>query len=195
MPIDVEKVLGYVKDLKTLVGLTEKDAETLVKYRDVALKWRDDVVKMFYDTLFSYPPTASVFMEGERKAREETLRRWYERLFEGNFDDDFWIWQWYVGVVHIKRKIYNRYMLAMMGRVQAAFAERAFSELPLEQAMELAFAFKRVTDVIAGIIAEGYHLTYIESLEAIAGVKPAIAERMMKLHIEKVLREFGGRGR
>lgn len=185
-----EKILSYVEDLKTLTGFGEEDAETLRNYKDVALKWGPDIVKEFYDTLFSYPPTAAVFKPGERAEREKTLREWYEKLFEGNYDEAFWLWQWYVGVVHIKRKIYNRYMLAMMSRVQQVFLRKALEELPHDEAVRLCLAFKRLTDVIAGIIAEGYHLTYIESLEAVAGINPALAERMMKLHIERALEKY-----
>ncbi len=191
--VEKEEVLRYVEDLIRLTGFSEKDGETLAKYRDVALKWANDVVKEFYDTLFSYEPTAKVFREGERPLREKTLREWYERLFDGKYDDSFWLWQWYVGIIHIKRKVYNRYMLAMMGRVQLAFLRKALSELPPDEAIELCTAFKRLTDVIAGLIAESYHLTYIYSLEAVAGIKPALAEKMMSLHLNRELEKYAPR--
>ncbi len=185
-----EKILSYVEDLKVLTGFRDTDCDTLRRYRDVALRWGPSIVKEFYDTLFSYPPTASVFRPGERARRERALGEWYGRLFEGECGEDFWLWQWYVGVVHIKRKIYNRYMLAMTSRLQQIFLEKALGELPRHEAVRLYTAFKRLTDVIAGIIAEGYHLTYIESLEAVAGINPVLAERMMRIHIERALEKY-----
>ncbi len=159
-----EEVLSYVDDLKFLTGLSKEDLEILKKHKDIALQWTDDLVKSFYDTLFAYEPTASVFKEGERKEREKTLSEWYRGLFE-EADKNFFIWQWYVGIVHIKRKVYNRYMLGMISKVQQIFMDKAIQNLPMEEALELYRAFKKITDVIAGIIAESYHQTYVESLQ------------------------------
>lgn len=44
--------------------------------------WVDQVVQGFYDTLFAHPPTRAIFREGERPAREKTLRDWYLRTVE-----------------------------------------------------------------------------------------------------------------
>ncbi len=187
--VSKEEVLKYTEDLKFLTGLSSNDLEILKKYKDIALQWTDDLVKSFYDILFSYEPTASIFREGEREERENTLKDWYRRLFE-EINSDFWIWQWYVGIVHIKRKVYNRYMLGMLSRIQQMFLDKAVQNLPIEEALELYRAFKKATDVIAGVIAEGYHLTYVESLQTVAGVDKQFVGKIMKLHLDKAMKEF-----
>jgi hypothetical protein len=107
-----------LQDLITLTGLSEQDYQVLSEYADITQKWADEIVKEFYDTLFGHKPTSEVFREGERPDREVTLRNWYLEVTSGKISSDFWRRQWLVGLVHIPRKVSNRFMFGMMSRAQ-----------------------------------------------------------------------------
>ncbi|MCB0226164.1 MAG: hypothetical protein KDI02_20915, partial [Anaerolineae bacterium] len=47
--------------ITTLTGLTQADFDLLRQAAPQALQWGDDIVKMFYDTLYEHPRTAAVF--------------------------------------------------------------------------------------------------------------------------------------
>jgi hypothetical protein len=51
-------------------------------------------------------------------------------------------------------------MLGMMHRTQQFFLDKCLATFDQEEALSIFEAFKRVTDVAAGIIAEGYHTPY-----------------------------------
>jgi len=176
-----------LQDLITLTGLSEQDYQVLSEYADITQKWADEIVKEFYDTLFGYKPTAGVFREGERPDREVTLRNWYLEVTSGKISSDFWRHQWLVGLVHIPRKVSNPFMFGMMSRVQQIFLRKCLEAFEPLQAERIYNAFKRLTDVVAGLIAEGYYLNYIEAMEHVGGIRMALVQRMIDVEITQKL--------
>lgn len=140
--------------------------------------------------MFAYEPTSAVFREGERPAREKTLRDWYLETARGSITPEWWRRQWVVGLVHIPRKVTNPFMLAMMSRLQQFFLHKCLEEMPAAEAEKVYGAFKRVTDIVAGLIAEGYFANYIAAMERSAGFKKALITRMMDVEINKMLQEI-----
>jgi hypothetical protein len=148
------------QSLIDLTELSDQDRLILSRTADKTQLWVDEFVKMFYDTLFGYPPTSARFREGERPVREKTIRNWYLQVVRGDFGEDFWEAQWRVGQAHIERQIHNSYMQGMMHRSQQFFLAKCLAAYEEEEAVQIYTAFKRVTDVAAGIIADGYHTAY-----------------------------------
>ncbi len=173
-----------------LTGVTEEDFAVLSETAHITQQWVDEFAQAFYDILFAYKPTAAVFKDGERPAREASLKEWYLQVTSGDIANrKFWNHQWYVGIIHIPRKITNPYMFGMMSRVQQLFLHRCLQECELEQAEAAFLAFKRVTDVIAALIAESYHINYMDAMEKVAGLRPALVERMMALQVDNMVEE------
>ncbi|BDR92904.1 protoglobin domain-containing protein [Vulcanisaeta souniana] len=84
---------------------SDYDAQVITKFKPILTSITEDVVKNFYDILFSYEPTAAVFQPDERPLREKTLRDWWIRTLNGPFNEDYWLWQAYVGVIHYRRNV------------------------------------------------------------------------------------------
>jgi hypothetical protein len=178
-----------LKDLKEIVKINDEDAKVLKETAGVSRNWADVICQDFYETLYGYAPTAHVFKEGERPAREKTLVDWYERVISGNYDDKFWQWQWMVGLIHIMRGVHNHYVMGMMNRVQILFLKMSLSDLGPEQGVKAYNAFKRVTDVIAGLIVEGYRLQYLEAVNQASGMEKALIDRMVSLEVGRMVQE------
>ncbi|AUI68661.1 protoglobin domain-containing protein [Beggiatoa leptomitoformis] len=176
-----------LKDMTTLTGLSQQDYDILRKYAPQLEQWADGLVKVFYDTLYAYEPTAAVFKDDERKTREGTLKAWYLAVICGNYDVHFWRQQWAVGLIHIAKRVTNPYMFGMTSRLQQVFLGKCLRTFELDEAERVYSAFKRMTDTIAGIIAEGYFTNYIEAMENVGGFKLSLLQRMMELEINKKL--------
>ena len=170
-----------------LTGYTEQDARILAETYETTAPWAPHLAKVFYDTLFAYPPTAAVFRPGERPAREKTLQDWYRRVVRGEIDDAFWLWQWRVGLIHIPRRVTNDFMLGMMSRVQQAFLQLCLEHFPHQRAIEVFLAFKRVTDVVAGLIAEGYMRGHQLAMRELLGFRQELLDRMMDMEVETLV--------
>ena len=182
----MEQVLN---DLIRLTGYSDKDPQTLRDVADTTQAWMEEITQAFYDTLYGYSSTAVVFKEGERPSREDTLRNWYHYVSQGKIDENFWHWQWYVGLVHIPRGITNPFMLGMMSRVQQHFQTKCRQAFEPEQADAVFQAFKRITDVIAGLIAEGYFQSYLEAVQRTSGQSRVLIDRMVGFAVEEMLAE------
>lgn len=183
----MEELLNY---LTTLTQFSEKDLAVLQQHSSLTSQWADEAVKLFYDTLFGYEPTAKVFRENERPAREKTLRDWYLQVVSGQLPADWWRRQWLIGLVHIPRKIINPFMFGAMSLLQQFFLEKCLQTMPPEEAKTVFLAFKRVTDITAGLISEGYFDNYIDAMESSAGFRRSLIERMMEVELNKKLQEM-----
>lgn len=179
-----------LQDLITLAGVTEQDYQTLQETAPTTQAWAEEFTQAFYDTLYGYAPTSHVFHEGERPERENTLTTWYQEITSGNIDINFWRRQWIVGLVHIPRRVTDPFMIGMMSRVQQLFLKKCIETFELERALALFGAFKRVSDVVAGLIAEGYFLSYVEATERMTGQSRALTERLVALEISKMTEEM-----
>jgi hypothetical protein len=149
-----------IQSLIDLTGISDQDCVILKNSADQTQEWADEFVKMFYDILFDYTPTKALFKEGERVQREKTIRNWYLQVTRGELNDQFWRTQLQVGQRHVERQILNAYMLGMMHQAQQFFLDKCLAAFGPENGLKIFNAFKRVTDVAAGIIAEGYHTPY-----------------------------------
>ncbi len=180
------------EQLQLLTGYSEADAQLLAKHAPTTTPWIGEFVNAFYETLFAYEPTRKVFKDNERGDREVTTTRWFEQMLSGSHDDAFWQNQWVVGILHILRAVPNAFMLGMMSRVQQLFLEKVITALSQEEAMALYLAFKRSTDVVAGLIAESYFYTYVESMESVVGMNPTLVQRILHAEVGKRLQKARG---
>ncbi|NPA31225.1 MAG: globin [Chloroflexi bacterium] len=176
-----------LESLIELTGYTPQDAQTLSETYPITSQWADEFAKAFYDVLFAYPPTAAVFRPGERPAREQTLKDWYLRVARGDIDEKFWLWQWRVGLIHIPRRVPNDYMLGMMSRVQQLFLQKCMAAWEPEQATRVFLAFKRVTDVVAGLIAEGYMRGHQLAMKELLGFRQELLDRLMEMEVDTLV--------
>jgi hypothetical protein len=149
-----------MQSLIDLIGVSDEDCLVLKTAAPQTGLWADEYVKMFYETLFAYAPTQALFHEGERQQREKTIRDWYCQVVNGEIGEQFWQQQHQVGQKHVGRGIMNSYMVGMMHRTQQFFLEKCVAAFGTEEAVKVYSAFKRVTDMACGIIAEGYHTPY-----------------------------------
>lgn len=170
------KLEQTVRDLIALNGFSDRDPALLQTHYDQTSRWVDEITKVFYDLLYGYEPTARVFEEGERSAREQTLRDWYLEVVTGKVSSEWWRRQWFVGLVHIKRKVPNAFMIGAMSRIQQVFLANCLKEMPIDTAEAVYGAFKRLTDVVVGLIAEGYFENYFIALERTVGFKRSLVQ-------------------
>jgi hypothetical protein len=182
----MQEVLNHIIALS---GISEQDGRNLKEVAPKTQKWVNAVVKEFYDTLYAYEPTANVFQPGERPRLEKTLHDWYMLVTSGVLDDNFWKHMWFVGLVHIKRRVSNAYVLSMMSRIQLLFLKQCMKEFDAAKAERVFSSFKRVLDAVGTLIAEGYLMSYIEGLESVLGFNKALSQQMLDLEIDKKIAE------
>lgn len=166
--------------------LTAEDQATFERHRDFLLGIEDDLVSIFYDTLYAHPPTAAVFEEGERPDREQTLRDWWQRTVGKPLDDSYWRWMALVGIVHIRRGVRNPMMISIVNVVSDAVYDKAAEALDEQEAEALRVAFGHLASTLTSIISEAYTLSYIGALENLAGLDPKLTKRMLDIEVRQL---------
>jgi len=171
-----------MEDMAQEARFRPEDHQVLLKHKDRLLALTDELVKAFYDTLFATPSTRKVFHEGERPEREKTLRDWWQRTIEGPVDEDYWAWQAYVGLIHVKRVVTNPMMLGQ------AFMIEDLVRTHLDDP-EVAGAMRRLMATVAAIIAYGYERAQLLSVEESTGMGQELIRTNTRLGVERLLEE------
>ncbi|MEY8689275.1 MAG: protoglobin domain-containing protein [Leptothrix sp. (in: b-proteobacteria)] len=171
---------------------SDKDSALLLRFKDQLLSLEDEVVKGFYDEIEENPHMSNLISaNGSRADREKTLRRFWQRTFNGNHDASFWAWQSLVGIVHIKVGVKNPMMMGMWQWIVSWLRERLTvdivgDEQTLKQVMA---SVERLALTAQVITAESYLLNYLETVVRLTGFKPALLQRMFDMEINTVLAE------
>ncbi|MET7401270.1 protoglobin domain-containing protein [Dactylosporangium sp. NPDC005572] len=182
-----------------------EDGALIYKYRDVLMSLQPAFVDGFYSHVYSHPPTAAIFRDGERPEREATLANWWLRTVNGPLDDDYFAWMAMVGLVHVVRGVTNPMMLAMTDYIVLFVFEHLpalaagtasvgnHSDSPLEAAQasaevfELSSAFFRLSATVGAVIAHGYDEAVASAMFNIAGMQKALLERLRDQEVSAAL--------
>lgn len=181
-----------VEDLVPQSLISDEDRAVVAAHRDFLLGLEDRLVHVFYDTLYAHGPTVAVFVEGERPAREETLRRWWQATVTGDLGARYLTWMALVGVIHIRRKVTNPMMLSMFHVVGDEVHAAALDALEAAEAERLRLAFSHITATVSAVISESYTKGYLRALQDLAGLDPKLVDRMLQIEV-RTLEEEGRR--
>jgi hypothetical protein len=170
--------------------LGEEDIAVIRKHKEFILNHADGIIIDFYDTLFGNTETKAIFYEGERSIREKSLKVWFEKTVNGKFDLDYWAWQTFVGILHVKRKVKNNMMIAMMGRVSDLISTTAISKLETTDAIALKNAWSKFSSTVLALIGESYHIFYMKAVSNTTGLQHKLLENSVKVEIDNLIDEF-----
>ncbi len=169
--------------------LTPEDIQVLKKNKEFIFSLAGVIVQDFYDTLYSNEKTKAVFKPGEREIREKSLTDWVVKTIDGNFDLEYWSWQTFVGILHVKRKVTNNMMIAMMGRVSDIIFTQAILQLPKEDAIALKTAWIKLSTTVLSLIAEAYHIFYMKAVSNVTGMKQNLLNNAVQVEIDNLIEQ------
>jgi len=171
-----------IEDMALEARFRPEDHQVLLKHKDRLLALTDDLVKTFYDSLFATPSTRKVFHEGERPEREKALRDWWKRTIEGPVDENYWAWQAYVGLIHVKRVVTNPMMMGQAFMIEGVVRRHV-------KEPEVVEALGRLMATVAAIIAHGYEKAQLLSIEETTGISKELIKTNVRVGVEKLLED------
>ena len=181
-----------LKKLPAAIIPNAADSQLIKQHKAFFAKHENDLVSGFYDVVFGDSNVKNYLSADERQQREQTLRQWYQVTTLGNFDEQYWNWQAFVGVVHVKHGIPNSAMLGMWGWMLSFLQEKAFAELPMDEAMGIMSVMHKLQAVVSSLVVEGFILTEREAIKRASGLNEAILGRFIHIEIDRLLKQ--GRG-
>ncbi len=183
-----------INQIPSCVRFNDEDAQALIRNKEALLTLEDGLVKGFYDSVFSYDVTRAVFSEDERAAREQTLRDWYRRTLNGPFDDAYWQWQTFVGLVHIKRKVNNAMVSGMWGWILSYLGENALALLDASEAKSVIKALNSLQAAVMALISESYLRNMFIAVDKASGINEALLMRLVNIEIDDMLSDARANG-
>ena len=188
----MKEIKLHLEYLIDLIGLNEDDFSILKKYSIRTQMWADEFAVKFIGAISTYEPTKEIFYkEGVRlpDVGIDVVKNWYLDVISGNVDQDFWSRQYLIGLVHVKHGVKNSFRLGMMSVVQQLFLTACLDEFDKDEAIKLYLSFKKITDVISGITAEGYFPSLLVAIQRTTGIKKQVMDKMVNLEIDNLISE------
>ena len=169
------------------VNLRPEDYETLKASKSFVEERLDLITTTFYDVLFDFDKTKKVFKEGEREIREKSFKHWVRLTLTKEINQEYWEWQAYVGLIHVKRGIKNDIFIRMLNFVTEMLVAEVVNNVPPEQAVPILTAWLRLSAVVSALIAESYRLVYQTAVENVTGLSETLLDNVVKVEIDKLV--------
>jgi hypothetical protein len=185
-----EKLREILENARNLAGLGENDFRVLADRKEILLSWTDELAEDFYQTLLNYPKTAKIFEKVPVEKVKEKFKAWYRNLIAGGGGEEFYRQQFFIGLVHIYHQIDNNVMIFMANNLKRNFLKKLFEHFEPEEAIYVFQAFSKLVDFVIALTVEGYIFTLYQALTDVAGLRPTLVERMMKLKLEEIYNLF-----
>lgn len=169
----------------------DEDARILYNYRRVLLGFEPTLIQGFYNTVYAHDATKAIFKPGERPAREDTLRKWWNETTQKKIGKKYWEWQVLVGLIHIKRKVKNPMMIGMWGFLLTALNDYLQSKLSAREAQKVMNSFKRLAATTQSLTAESYLENYLIAIGEATGFSANLLDVYVQMQIDDLLRAAG----
>ena len=166
---------------------TPQEGELIRQYKSFFNKHENELINGFYDLVFQDETTINKLNLSERKQREQTLRQWYQVTTNGCFDNDYWQWQAFIGIVHVKHDIPNPTLISMWGWIISFLQEKLFQELPNDEALKIMRILQKIQVVVTSLVVEGFTKTQRQAISNASGIKDSILKRFIYIEIDNLL--------
>jgi len=175
------------KSIPQAIVPDQQDGLLIKKHNHLLMTYESALVTGFYDAVYGDDNLKDSLSAEERKAREQTLRQWYQVSMMGNFDEHYWKWQTFVGIVHVKHKISNAAMLGMWGWMMSFLQERLLQDLETAEAIKVLAVLQKLQAVVSSLTVESFITTQKNAIHMASGLNGAILERLISTEIDQML--------
>jgi signal transduction histidine kinase len=175
MDSDQPQLFARYRELQRSVGWTEEDASRLQSVGGRIRPAFDALVDDFYAEIARQPASRRILTGGKAQVErlKQTLRRWIEELFTGQYDESYVQGRWRVGLRHVEIGLEPARCSVAMARIRSGLVRevhRALAGDP-EAIEKTSTALSKLLDLDLAIIGEAYqteHLARCQQIERLA---------------------------
>jgi hypothetical protein len=166
---------------------TEQDTKLLRKHKKLLLSYGGALTNGFYDVVYSDENLQKTLSPDARKQREQSLHEWYQISITCDFDQHYWNWQVFVGVVHVKHNVSNSSVLAMWSWIMTTLQQNLLRDLEISEALKVLSVFQKLQAVVTSLVVEGYISTQKEGIHLASGLNNNILTRLIGIEIDQLV--------
>lgn len=176
-------------DIPPQTRFGKQDAECIANHREALLELEDAIIQGFYDVLYSHPQTLEILKSGDRTHRENILRFWWRQTLHSQFDEQYWQWQVFIGLVHIKQKVTNPMLISMWGWILNTVNSELRYRLPAKEQYAVMNAFGRLAATIQALTAESVMVNTLQAVAHATGISTESLDRFVGLQIDDMIKQ------
>ena len=180
--------MARYRELQRYVGWTADDVQRVASVAGLIEPQLTGLVEDFYDEISRHPEAQKVITGGEAQVArlKQTLIRWLQELFSGNYDADYVARRWKVGYRHVEiglDQVYTNAALSRLRRGAGAALEEHLGQEP-ERLRSVLRSLNMLIDLDLAIIEDAYQSEYmarhkrVERLATIGQIAGGIAHEL-----------------
>lgn len=165
------------------------DAQLFAANQDLLLSLGEGMIKGFYITVLAHAPTKAVFGDDDMAKRAHDLSGWWRRSVTGPFDEKYWVWQAFVGVIHVKRGVKNAMMMSMWGWILDYVTRELADKTEPENAYQIIQSLGRLSATAQALAADSFLETYLNGILRATGFSKNLLDKMVENEINDMVEE------
>jgi hypothetical protein len=181
-------------DMPLQTQFSKQDADCISKHCALLLQLEDTITKGFYDVLYAHPQTLEILKNDDRSNREIVLRNWWVKTLNSQFDDQYWEWQVFVGLVHIKQKVSNPMLISMWGWILDTLNKELKTRLPVDELSAVMSSFGRLAATIQALTAESVMVNNLQAITDATGFNAKLLDRLVGMQIDQMIKKSQAKG-
>jgi signal transduction histidine kinase len=170
--MNVENVLHLYemyRELQRYVGWTADDVTWITQAHATMAPAIPQLIDDFYEEILRHPNAAAVITGGQSQINrlKQTLRRWLDGLFCGNYGEEFVRTRWNVGRRHVEIGLEQSYATAALARLRSGimnFLQQNWNGTP-ELLCATERSINKLLDLDIAIIEMAYQQHFVWKLE------------------------------
>ncbi len=156
---------GRVDELKRYVRFTDGDAQRLAAFAVHARPHFRRIAQEFYERIREHEEAHAVFTgEDQIRRLQDSLVRWLEGVFGGEYDDTYFEKTARIGRVHVQIGLPQRYMLTAMALIRSSLTA-VIDRRAGNEAAEIGDSLSRLLDIQLAVMLESYREDLITRVE------------------------------
>ena len=166
---------------------TEQDTELLRKHKKLLLSYENDLVIGFNNAENSDENLQTALASEIKKQREQSLREWYQISITCDFDQHYWDWQVFSGILNVKYNIANASVLAMWSSIMTTMQHNLLRDLEVDEALKVLSVFQKLQTVVTSLVIEANVAAEKEGIRLASGLNSNILTRMVNIEIDRLV--------
>ena len=172
--------LEIFEEMKTFVGFSQIDRDNLVKLKPTFHYQIPRIAEEIQGTLKRIPATAEL-TQGKNKGLKHSHIHWMNRLFEGEYGEDYFLNRRDIGVAHVGIRLPPHFVEGIMSHVRSRAFEIILDNQPdSKQAIKEYDSILKILDLDLLIINNAYRDERLDRIFNITGISRPLVERLIE---------------
>ncbi len=167
--------------VKTFIGFTNEDIERVQEAKPILVARQEFITDSFYETILATPETAK-FVDGRLEKLKATHEAWFNSLFEGNYQEEYFNARWKIGLAHVRVGLPPEWVESVMSIINGLIlTELSIEILDGKRLARTHWSVSKVLDLDRSIINLAYQDDRLNRISEFTGMGRKLIENVITI--------------